>query len=71
MKRVRRLHLLIYFQIYKKKVLISKRFYIRKELYIAYLLDRGAGGPVIVASSKGGVDIEKVAEETPTAIVKV
>lgn len=52
------------------KVLISKRFFIRKERYIAYLLDRLSEGPVLVASAHGGVDIEKVAEEHPNSIVK-
>jgi succinyl-CoA synthetase beta subunit len=52
------------------KVLVSKRFFIRKEMYLALLLDRTSGGPVIMASSKGGVDIEKVAQENPNDIVK-
>lgn len=51
--------------------MISKRFFIRKERYIAYLLDRLSEGPVLVASAHGGVDIEKVAEEHPNSIVKV
>jgi succinyl-CoA synthetase beta subunit len=42
-----------------------------KEFYFAILLDRAHQGPVMVASPKGGVDIEKVAEETPELIFKV
>src|SRR6202789_3330046 len=38
---------------------------IKKEYYLAMLLDRASSRPVIVASTEGGVEIEKVAESTP------
>jgi succinyl-CoA synthetase beta subunit len=41
------------------------------ELYIAFLMDRTHNGPVCVASTQGGMDIEEVAESTPEAIVTV
>jgi succinyl-CoA synthetase beta subunit len=44
---------------------------IKKEYYLAILLDRATSRPVIVASTEGGVEIEKVAHETPEKIVKV
>ena len=44
---------------------------IKKEYYLAILLDRATSHPVIVASTEGGVEIEKVAEETPEKITKV
>jgi succinyl-CoA synthetase beta subunit len=44
---------------------------IKKEFYLAILLDRAASRPVIVASTEGGVEIEKVARETPEKIFKV
>lgn len=44
---------------------------IKKEYYLAVLLDRATSWPVIVASTEGGVDIETVAEETPEKITKV
>ncbi len=44
---------------------------IKKEYYLAVLLDRATSWPVIVASTEGGVEIEKVAEETPEKITKV
>ncbi|MBT5903542.1 MAG: ADP-forming succinate--CoA ligase subunit beta [Opitutaceae bacterium] len=44
---------------------------IKKEYYLAVLLDRSTSWPVIVASTEGGVEIEKVAEETPEKITKV
>lgn len=44
---------------------------IKKEYYLAILLDRSTSWPVIVASTEGGVEIEKVAEETPEKITKI
>jgi len=44
---------------------------IKKEYYLAILLDRTTSQPVIVASTEGGVEIEKVAHETPEKITKV
>ena len=43
----------------------------KKELYIGILLDRTVSKNVIMASTEGGVEIEKVAEETPEKIIKV
>ena len=44
---------------------------IAKEYYLAILLDRVTSRPVIVASTEGGVEIEKVAHETPDKIFKI
>jgi succinyl-CoA synthetase beta subunit len=44
---------------------------IKKEYYLAILLDRATSFPVVVASTEGGVDIETVAHETPEKITKV
>jgi len=44
---------------------------IARELYVGMLLDREVGRLVMMASTEGGMDIEKVAEETPEKIVKV
>ncbi len=44
---------------------------IKKEYYLAILLDRATSRPVIVASTEGGMEIEKVAHETPEKIFKV
>jgi len=43
----------------------------KKELYLGILLDRNVSKNVIMASTEGGVEIEKVAEETPEKIIKV
>ena len=50
-------------------VYICERKYARNEYYFAILLDRKSAGPVIVASSQGGVDIETVAAQNPEAII--
>ena len=42
-----------------------------KELYLRILLDRTVSQNVIMASTEGGVEIEKVAAETPEKIIKV
>jgi succinyl-CoA synthetase beta subunit len=41
-----------------------------KELYLGILLDRTVSRNVIMASTEGGVEIEKVAAETPEKIIK-
>src|SRR6201995_5735948 len=50
-------------------VYIVERKFARREFYLAILMDRATQGPVIVASSQGGMDIETVAKETPDAII--
>ncbi len=52
-------------------VYFSEAIAIEKEYYLAILLDRASSQPVIIASTEGGVEIEKVAEETPEKITKV
>ena len=57
------------------KVLIAEDVYYPgekelKEYYLGVLLDRSNGKNVIMASTEGGVEIEKVAEETPEKIIK-
>lgn len=41
-----------------------------KEYYVSILLDRGSKRNVIIYSTQGGMDIEKVAEETPELVHK-
>lgn len=50
-------------------VYIVERKFARREFYLAVLMDRQTQGPVIVASSQGGMDIETVAKENPDAII--
>jgi len=49
-------------------VYIVERKFARREFYLAILMDRQRQGPVIVASSQGGMDIEEVAKTNPGAI---
>ena len=42
---------------------------IKKEFYVGVLLDRAVSKNVIMASTEGGVEIEKVAEETPELLL--
>lgn len=44
---------------------------IARETYLAILMDRQTGGPIIIGSSHGGVNIETIAEEDPDSIIKV
>jgi len=50
-------------------VYICERKFARREFYLAVLMDRASQGPVIIASSQGGMDIETVAKENPDAIL--
>lgn len=50
-------------------VYIVEREFVRREFYLAILMDRATQGPVIVASSQGGMNIEDVAKENPEAII--
>lgn len=51
-------------------VYFTKATDIKKEYYLAILLDRASSKPVIIASTEGGMDIEKVAEEMPDKIIR-
>lgn len=54
-----------------RKVLVEKGLAIARELYMAIIVDREAGMPVIMASTEGGMEIEEVAAKTPHLITKV
>jgi succinyl-CoA synthetase beta subunit len=54
-----------------QKLYIEDGADIQDELYLGVVLDRAQEMPVIMASTEGGMEIEKVAEETPEKIVKV
>ena len=53
------------------KVYIEEACKIKKEFYLGIVLDRAKGKFVMMASAEGGMDIEKVAAETPEKIFKV
>ncbi len=54
-----------------KKVLVEQGLNIEKELYLGIIPDRALAKIVVMASEAGGMDIEKVAAETPEKIIKV
>jgi succinyl-CoA synthetase beta subunit len=53
-----------------RRILVEEALDIDKELYIGIVIDRAKESPVIMVSSEGGVEIEKVASETPELIFK-
>ena len=53
-----------------KKIYLEEAFSIKKEYYCAITLDRNLGRDVFMVSTEGGMEIEKVAEDTPDKIVK-
>ncbi|EOE0522469.1 ADP-forming succinate--CoA ligase subunit beta [Providencia stuartii] len=52
------------------QILVEHATDIAKELYLGAVVDRGTRRVVFMASTEGGVEIEKVAEETPELIHK-
>jgi succinyl-CoA synthetase beta subunit len=53
-----------------QRVFIEEGCQIARELYLGIVLDRAAARPVLMVSSEGGVEIEKVAAQTPHLIYK-
>ncbi len=54
-----------------QKVYIEEGADIESEFYLGMVLDRAKEMPVMMASTEGGMEIEKVAAETPEKIIKV
>jgi len=53
-----------------RQVLVEAGCAIARELYLGIVVDRAASSPVLMVSSAGGMEIEKVAAETPELIFK-
>ena len=53
-----------------QRVLVEQGLRIRRELYLGLVIDRATERPVLMVSQEGGVEIEKVAAETPERIFK-
>lgn len=53
-----------------RRVFVEAGCQIARELYLGCVLDRAVAKPVLMVSSEGGVEIEKVADETPEKIFK-
>jgi len=54
-----------------RRLLVEEGADIRKELYVAMVVDRASQRVALMASSEGGMDIEAVAEKSPEKIHKV
>jgi len=52
-----------------KRLYIEEASDIEKELYLSCLIDRESSKIAFISSTEGGMDIEKVAAETPTKII--
>ena len=52
-----------------KKIYIQEAYDIEKELYLSCLVDRDTSKIAFISSTEGGVDIEKVAHESPQKIL--
>jgi succinyl-CoA synthetase beta subunit len=53
-----------------KRLLIEQGMNIEKELYVGITLDRSISQNVLMVSTEGGMEIEKVASESPEKIIK-
>ncbi len=53
-----------------KRLLVEEGMDILKEYYFGIVIDRATNCPVLMASTEGGMEIEKVAAETPEKIIK-
>jgi succinyl-CoA synthetase beta subunit len=53
-----------------QRVLVEQGLRIQRELYLGLVLDRASEKPVLMVSPDGGVEIEKVAHDTPDRIFK-
>ncbi|KAF8820329.1 putative succinate-Coenzyme A ligase, beta subunit [Cardiosporidium cionae] len=52
-------------------VFVCERFYIRREKYVAILLDRSTGGPLLIGSAVGGMSIESITKEHPESLIQM
>ena len=53
------------------RIYVEEGSAIEKEFYLSMLVDRESSRVAIVASTEGGMDIEKVAHDTPEKIVTI
>ena len=53
------------------RLLVEEGMNIEKEFYVGITLDRSTSRNVLMVSTEGGMEIEKVAEETPEKILKI
>jgi len=51
-------------------IFVEEGLSIARELYLGVVVDRESGGPVMMMSSEGGMEIEQIAHDTPEKIFK-
>lgn len=51
-------------------LLVEEGLKIAREMYLGVVVDRESGGPILIASTEGGMEIEVVAHKTPEKILK-
>lgn len=54
-----------------KRVLVEEKLVIAEEWYISMTIDKQKQAPVIIASSKGGIDVEELSREYPDKITRL
>lgn len=54
-----------------KRVLVEEKLAITEEWYISMTIDKQKQAPVIIASSKGGIDVEELSREYPDKIARL
>ncbi len=54
-----------------RKLLVEKAADIERELYFSIIIDRTTSRPTVIASKRGGMSIEEVAEKYPEDIIKI
>ena len=52
-----------------QKLYVEQAQQVERELYLACVLDRSKGYPVVMASTQGGMEIEELASTKPEAII--
>ena len=53
------------------RVLVEQTMEVEQELYLGILIDGSVGGPVVIASRAGGMEIEEIATKSPELILRV
>ena len=51
-----------------KTILVEPKVTIKKEIYLAILIDRAYRGPILMASAEGGIEIETSEKDTKTGL---
>jgi len=53
-----------------RKLLVEKKIAIEQELYSGITIDRSEGKPILLASAKGGMDVEEIAKKYPQQMIR-